>query len=381
MDKPEILFIGALPPPYHGVSIMNDILVNNKKLNNKFDISIVQIKRDLLQMGGAFSIKTLFGDLGVLLRVFWVLMNRNPALTYLGIGQTRFGMWRDICLMRLAKFMKSRTLVHLHGGYFRNLFEEKLTASERQFVRKTLQGLDGIMVYDESLRWIFQGLVPDDRIFILANGLPDMFHGDGFPEVMAQRRNSPRLRVTYLSNLFPEKGYETFLDAAAVLKTRGNLKDFLFNLAGAPPDEDTATRVEKFVRDHEMEDSIRILGKVLGREKRNLLLETDIFVFPSAYKPEGQPLAIIEALSSGLPVIATAQGCIQSSQVRDGINGFIVEAKNPFQIAKQLMVLHENPDLRLRMSRESRELFLSHYTEDRFAQGLADIVERVLGQD
>ena len=108
-------------------------------------------------------------------------------------------------------------------------------------------------------------------------------------------------------------------------------------------------------------------------------MNSDVFVFPPD-QPEGQPWVIIEALAAGLPVISTAQGAIPA-MVKEGINGFIVPARNPAAIADRLRLLQRDPDLRMAMGRASRDLYLSHYTGEKFVKGFAAIIDQVLEQD
>lgn len=71
----------------------------------------------------------------------------------------------------------------------------------------------------------------------------------------------------------------------------------------------------------------------------------DVFVFPTLL--EGMPLVVAEAMACGLPVIATANG--PDELVRDGVDGFIVPARNPDAIAEKLELLRANPELRQQM--------------------------------
>jgi glycosyltransferase involved in cell wall biosynthesis len=307
------------------------------------------------------------------------LVTGRPKLTYFCIAQTRLGLWRDAGLIGLGRLLGSKCLVHLRGSNFRNIFAGELTSGERKFLRLALKGLAGVIVLDQSLTWIFQGLVPSRRIFVLANGLPENhLHPARIAAAMGSRGNSPKIRVTYLSNLMPGKGFATFLETAAILAPRGTDQDFAFTLAGAAPDAATADYVEEWVNSHHLCDAVRISGGILGPEKWELLMNSEVFVFPPD-QPEGQPWAIIEALAAGLPVISTAQGAIPA-MVKEGINGFIVPARNPAAIADRLRLLQRDPNLRMAMGQASRDLYLSHYTGEKFVKGFAAIIDQVLEQ-
>jgi glycosyltransferase involved in cell wall biosynthesis len=377
-DKPKVLCISALPPPYHGTSVANDILLNSKLIRSSFNINIIQLKKSKLQLGGKFSLATLWADFLITLKVLKEIITFRPQLTYVGIAQSKIGLCRDLGWVWMATFGGSKCLSHMHGGYFRTLFDYDLDDLTRWFARKTLSRLGGIIVLDSSLIYLFKGLVADERIFVLRNGIPNPFNDLQIAAVSEQRASSQQIRVTFLSNLMHGKGFDTFLEVAAMLKERGQGKDFLFFLAGAPPTSAIEAQVRKFVRLKGLEKSVKILGYVESREKNGLLLHSDVFVFPSRLT-EGQPLVIIESLAAALPVIATPGGGI-GALVQEGVNGFIVPEDDPATIADRLQLLRNDPSRRLSLGAASRTLFLKNYTEDKFIRGFATILQRVIGQ-
>ena len=81
------------------------------------------------------------------------------------------------------------------------------------------------------------------------------------------------------------------------------------------------------------------------------MANSDIFVLPSL--SEGFPLVILEAMASGLPIIATKVGGLPSI-IHENENGFIIETKNPEQIAEKTIMLLDNKKLRNHISKNNK---------------------------
>ncbi|MDE4541330.1 glycosyltransferase [Thermoanaerobacterium sp. R66] len=111
--------------------------------------------------------------------------------------------------------------------------------------------------------------------------------------------------------------------------------------------------------------------------EKDLLLNSDIFILPTYYPNEGQPISIIEAMAAGLPIISTDTGCI-ADMVIDGYNGFIVHKQKPEEITEKIMILANKKGLLLNMSNNSRKLYLENYTSDIFINGLDSIFKQYL---
>jgi len=122
---------------------------------------------------------------------------------------------------------------------------------------------------------------------------------------------------------------------------------------------------------------VKFEGPVHGKKKHDLFVSSDIFVFPTYYPPEGHPWVILEAMAAGLPIITTDQGAITESVI-EGVNGFIVGKRSPDQITEKIKLLIENPQIREKMGKESRRLYLENFTEERMVERLASAFYKVL---
>lgn len=117
---------------------------------------------------------------------------------------------------------------------------------------------------------------------------------------------------------------------------------------------------------------VHILGAVPHAELLKILKDAQIFCLPTSY-PEGLPTGILEAGALRLPVIASNAGGI-AEIIRDGETGLIVPANSPAELAKALMRLSGDADLRERLGRNLMTLVLAEYSWERTAQKAAQII-------
>ena len=103
-------------------------------------------------------------------------------------------------------------------------------------------------------------------------------------------------------------------------------------------------RLKVETSDAGLEGSIHVRSAVTGAEKIELFRSADIFVYPSYH--EGMPMAVIEAMACGLPIIATQVGGLPDL-VCPPLNGLLVPAGRPDQLAEAICQLVADPQLRV----------------------------------
>lgn len=99
----------------------------------------------------------------------------------------------------------------------------------------------------------------------------------------------------------------------------------------------------------------------------------DIFTLPSNY--EGLPMSVLEALSFGVPVIASAVGGL--TEVLNGNNGFSVENKS-YLFEEKIKYILENKDIRERMSKQARESYLANFTVEKMTNGYMSVFNEIV---
>lgn len=378
--KQKILIIGPLPPPYFGVSVATQIILESE-LKNKFHLIHLDTSdhRPLSNIG-KLDFRNIYLAILHIFKLFSLLLTSNSILptpyclrlVYLPISQGSLGYLRDGIFIILGKFFNKKVIIHLRGGYFRK-FYKKSNFLMKSLIYYTIKNTSRAIVQCLSLTYIFEKWVSPDEIKIVPNGIAlETFSN---PKIHINRKSRNNYKILFVGNLQETKGFTNIIKAADTVLNIFPSTQFLF--AGSWRSDKLKTETEKLIRDLNIESAIKFLGSVYGTKKIRLYLNSNIFVFPTYYPYEGFPWVVLEAMAAGLPVISTDQGCIKE-MVRDGYNGFIVPKKNPQAIAEKIILLLKNERMRKLMGQRSRKLVEERYTTTHFINGLADVFTEVL---
>jgi glycosyltransferase involved in cell wall biosynthesis len=301
-------------------------------------------------------------------RFMQLLVSRWPAIVYVPIAQNTLGYLRDLFFLLPASLLRKKTIVHFHGADFQG-FYRRSSKLMQALIRVSLSSARRIIVLGEGLRTQFTDFLPMEQIVAVPNGIPDLFaSADQRPD------KSGEVNVLFLSNLMREKGLFVVLEAARFVVSQEPRA--CFTLAGAWFRDDDRLAAEKLVQELSLTDYVRFLGVVTGDAKRQALAGSRLLVFPPV-APEGFGLVILEAMSAGLPVIATRQGAIPDVIV-EGVTGYVVEPGDAAAIADRILCLLRDDDSRWRMGQAGRERFLCNYTLENCTTRLAEVFAQVL---
>lgn len=152
--------------------------------------------------------------------------------------------------------------------------------------------------------------------------------------------------IIFVGRLHPIKGVKYLIEAMNIILQEKTVKLLIVG------DGEERKNLEKQVRELYLEEFVNFVGEVQNSEIPSLMNASDIFVLPSL--SEALPTTILEAMAAGLPIITTNVRGLPEI-VKDNENGFIIEPKNPKQIAEKVLLLLENKELWDRISRNNKE--------------------------
>ena len=117
--------------------------------------------------------------------------------------------------------------------------------------------------------------------------------------------------------------------------------------------------LKKLIINYRLEKFVTFLGWIDGRDKINILRNTDIFILPSWN--EGLPNSMIEAMSSGLACIVSDVGAV-SSYIKHEENGLLIKPKCPDKLASSIIKLIDDKILLRKISRNSFNFAMKNFT-------------------
>lgn len=164
------------------------------------------------------------------------------------------------------------------------------------------------------------------------------------------RWNGRLIAVTTVARLYVTKGLGYLLDAVALVKKTHLNVQFRVYGEGELRQELLDRAWHLGLNGEEI-----FVGAFTNREELSrIMAKTDIFLLSSIL--EGQPLAIVEAMAYGCPIVATAVGGIPEL-IQDGINGLLCKPADPECLAEKVRMLIDDPALRLRLGAAARESY------------------------
>ena len=153
--------------------------------------------------------------------------------------------------------------------------------------------------------------------------------------------------ILFIGGLIPVKGLFNLVKAACILK---EYKDKLYFIIIGEGEE--KSKLIKIANDLEVLDFFFFAGQKAHEEIPLWMNASDLFVLPSL--SEGLPNVVLEALSTGLPVIASNVGGI-NEVITEEVNGLLFKPGDPEDLAKAILRVVKNPSLFNNMKKNARE--------------------------
>jgi glycosyltransferase involved in cell wall biosynthesis len=210
-------------------------------------------------------------------------------------------------------------------------------------------------VKDSLLDWLPQ---LESRVLVVPSGVPIFSNGVDI---------QPRWDLIFVGRLEHVKGVDTLLQSLILLREEGWQPSVL--IVG---DGSQAQRLEKLCRRWGLESQVVWIGA--RTDVDNLLRAARIFVLPS--RAEGLPMALLEAMAAGKPIIATAVGGVPEA-LEHGKEALLVPPENPRALMGAIKMLLSNPEQAQHLGEAARQKARERFSIERWVQDMLSVYEAV----
>lgn len=259
-----------------------------------------------------------------------------PVLWH-SVSPTTLGHLRDAVATLPAFGARRPVYPVLHRATFERLFRSPLTQrSARALVRR----VSGFVFQSEHLADRCADVIPSGKRVVIPHTIDEAVActADDVRQRIEAGPGRP-LRLLFLSNMIREKGYLDVVEAAAKLRGRGT--PFHLDMAGSWPSDEDRSAFDSRLRESGLTDAVVHHGGVHDRAVvRRLHLAADLFLLPTYHPTETQPIAILEALGAGTPVISVDRPILHDI-LPGGVGGALVPPRAPDALADAIERLAE----------------------------------------
>ncbi len=364
MDRIDVLQLGPGLEVRGGVSSVERLIVERLARGAESSVSIRHVAT--MEDGSAWH------KLGVFLRALYVVRaalqaRRCGAQHGSQIVHIHFSKRGSTLRKTLLAWMVLRAgrplVLHAHSGSFDQFFS-RLPRLARRLLKRIFGRADCVIVLSRHWRDFYARQVGLDlrRIVVLHNPV-------ALPRSVPARAGRQSVQLVYLGRIAEHKGAFDLLRAYGALPASLRLHTRIV-FAGDGKVEQLREQAR------EWGDAIEIHTWIDSHARDILLAQSDVFVLPSYY--EGVPMAMLEAMAYGLPVVTTRVGGIPDI-VQDQREGLLIAPGEPEQLQDALRQVIEDEGWRLALGRQAR-LCAQRFDADRYARDLLHIYRQVLAQ-
>jgi len=329
----------------------------------------------------------------------------NLPMLLVGLpGQPKGGRadWATLHRLRAAFRRDAFSVVHVHNG--RSAFIAALAGAGKRLpmvmtqhflnpARTTRKGLRGMcsriahgwlesriahhIAISQAVESasISAGIADTAKIQVVHNGIrlperaepqavldPDPWFAEGGPRIFCAARAEPEKDLATL--VASMRALQRMVPTArCIIAGGGRQLESLREMAAKPSNDGTSVQ----------EPNVRLIG--FRRDVADWMSAADIFVLPSPAEPFG--LVLLEAMSSGLPVIASSGGAAPEI-VQDQTTGLLFTPHDAAQLAERLRMSIPFPEVRKRMGDAAQQRFQSCFTTQRMAAETASVYRDLL---
>ena len=353
--------VGLLPPIVGGITtyILNILGSNLNEIyefipftTSRPTIGLIKDVYDhslLYHIGFNYLIKSIITTVRHLIEFPFMLIIKNPRIIHIHTTDY-WPFWESSIYVLVSKIFSRRTILHIHSPFF-NRFYENGSDLLKFLIIRTLNSADKVIVLSLGWKKFFTKLISEEKLIVIPNTIKAS-------KFMKHTKIKPiekfTIKVIFIGGSEAKrKGIFDILKAIPfVIKQYG--ENILFIFLGRCD----INKLKTICKEKKIDKYVKFLGYVKEDVKIKILTSSDIFILPSY--AEGLPIAMLEAMAAGLPVISTHVGSIPDV-IKEGVNGYLIKPGDYYALADRILKLAKDSKLRQKIGEKNKEKILMEY--------------------
>ncbi len=395
----KLLVFAHTPPPHHGQSYMVQLMLEGfggdcrrAKSPNPFGIQCYHVNARFsrgLSDVGEFQGAKIFLIFWFCAQAIWIRFRHGVKnFYYVPAPGKKVALYRDWLVMLLCRPFFKNEILHWHAAGMAKWLEVENSIFARATTYRLFRPVNLSLVLS---RYNFSDAekLLSGKIRVVHNGIPDPC--PEFDQTILPRRRERLLarqkvfsgqhsgetitaNLLFLAHCTREKGLFAAITgvqtANRLLAARSLPLRLKLTVAGNFVTYEEQAEFDELKKHPEFAATCQHVGFVSSAQKNQLLLATDLFLFPTRYLGENQPVNLIEAMAFGLPMVTTRWRSLPEMLPPDYPG--LVNDQNPEEIAEAVLKL-----LAIETSEVARNYFITHFTLARHLASLTEAIRSV----
>ncbi len=350
----KVLMLGNDPSVKGGItSVISQLLAhdwNSEGIDMKFIPTYVETN----------NVRKILFFAKALRRINKELKTNKPDVVHMHMSY-KGSFTRKFFLHKLCKKNNIPDIIHLHGSEFKKWFDESDDKKKEQ-IQTLLKESAGFIVLGDKWNKAVKEIEPKTNTVVVSNTVH-------IPDYTVEWKQP--FTVLFMGVLIKRKGVADLINAIYLLNKENKLDNVRLVIAGSGAEE---AELKAMCTQFGLDNYIEFAGWTAGEKKEKLFRESQMLVLPS-YN-EGLPIAILEAISCGMPVVATNVGDI-SSAVIDGENGYLIEPGDVLAIKQAIEKIVWDLEVFNKMVTASRQLAESGFSDEKYFSCINDLYKEI----
>ena len=302
-DKPKVLMIGPIPPPYGGIANFVQNISQEKVLCQNFDVQVHRTGKIIEST--SFPIQTI-KDIFQIITYLLTIKNKDIKIVHIHTA-SYWSFIRNIPYIFISRYLcKGKIILHIHGGEFYDFFE-RASSPIKRIIKKTLISANCIFVTSPSWIHIIEKIICNEFfIYSIPNGYDEKKFFLSSQDKSRDDLNLPRkIKIIVTVGSFEyHKGHHILIESMKdILQSSNDVVTYIIGKGSL------VKTLNQSIDKYNLKNKIILVNVDKTPEEIALWMNAaDIFVLPSL--KEGNPTVMFECLACGKPFVGTCIGGI-----------------------------------------------------------------------